>query len=344
MVCEMTTSPDAAQSPLSFTEDDRLFHYTSAAGLFGILQSKCLWATHYQFLNDSKEFVAARASLRKYLERPIKVAMARLKVNERIVLEPSLDKATVIAEEAERLVSLFYDAMWGNNDDRIKGTDGYIFSCYCGAPIDGNPFRNGGLLNWSTYGKNGGYALQFNVSKLLNLLQQERERYNALSWILRRAVYAEEGEIPDLLRTQYDTVGQFAQIISEENMRGTALSKTDFGPMAGPLLEIMCLLKDDYFRLEKEARLVVLRRQSPLGLEKFHDLHIRHAGGVSVPYVKLFEGNLFGENCPLERIIIGPHADNTRRVVALRTYLKAQALNHIEITVSSVPYVSSFGS
>lgn len=34
-----------------------LFHYTSADGLKGIIENKCLWATDFQFVNDEKELV-----------------------------------------------------------------------------------------------------------------------------------------------------------------------------------------------------------------------------------------------------------------------------------------------
>ena len=33
-----------------------LYHYTSAEGLQGIIQSQQLWATHIHYLNDHKEF------------------------------------------------------------------------------------------------------------------------------------------------------------------------------------------------------------------------------------------------------------------------------------------------
>ena len=36
-------------------EHSELFHYTGAAGLAGIIQSQTLWATHYEYLNDSEE-------------------------------------------------------------------------------------------------------------------------------------------------------------------------------------------------------------------------------------------------------------------------------------------------
>ena len=39
---------------------DTLFHYTTAAGLLGILGSSSLWATDLRFLNDAQEAVYAR--------------------------------------------------------------------------------------------------------------------------------------------------------------------------------------------------------------------------------------------------------------------------------------------
>ena len=37
-----------------------LFHYTTAAGLLGILRESVLWATEARFLNDAQEAVYAR--------------------------------------------------------------------------------------------------------------------------------------------------------------------------------------------------------------------------------------------------------------------------------------------
>ncbi len=39
------------------TRDDRisLFHYTTAAGLIGIVENDVIWATHASFLNDTQE-------------------------------------------------------------------------------------------------------------------------------------------------------------------------------------------------------------------------------------------------------------------------------------------------
>src|ERR1035441_8491044 len=39
---------------------DTLFHYTTAAGLLGILKGSNIWATDLRFLNDAQEAVYAR--------------------------------------------------------------------------------------------------------------------------------------------------------------------------------------------------------------------------------------------------------------------------------------------
>ena len=41
---------------LSRTPDKTLYHYTTQSGLLGILREKEIWATHTQYLNDSKEY------------------------------------------------------------------------------------------------------------------------------------------------------------------------------------------------------------------------------------------------------------------------------------------------
>jgi hypothetical protein len=51
-----------AQAP-----DKPLAHYTSAAGLVGILQSRSIWATNIRFLNDTREFLHATDLAKSYV-------------------------------------------------------------------------------------------------------------------------------------------------------------------------------------------------------------------------------------------------------------------------------------
>jgi hypothetical protein len=44
---------------------EEIFHYTSLSGLYGIVQSGEMWATHIKFLNDSDELIHGRELLRR---------------------------------------------------------------------------------------------------------------------------------------------------------------------------------------------------------------------------------------------------------------------------------------
>lgn len=58
---------------LSFPEmgvqSDRIWHYTSTAGAIGILESRTLWATNVQSLNDEDEFFHAMPLVKEELDR-----------------------------------------------------------------------------------------------------------------------------------------------------------------------------------------------------------------------------------------------------------------------------------
>ncbi|HEX3755058.1 MAG TPA: hypothetical protein VHV26_08280, partial [Rhizomicrobium sp.] len=64
--------PESIALDKDFAREERLFHYTSSHGLYGILESGCLWATHFKFLKDSNEFFAARKSLTPFVELEIR--------------------------------------------------------------------------------------------------------------------------------------------------------------------------------------------------------------------------------------------------------------------------------
>ena len=69
------------------------------------------------------------------------------------------------------------------------------------------------------------------------------------------------------------------------------------------------------------------------------EVFIRHQNSRPVPFIKLFEGRLFGENGPIESIIIGPHPDKEHRKEALSIFLDAKGLRGIDIIESEVPYL-----
>jgi C-terminal processing protease CtpA/Prc len=52
---------------LSHRPDGPLYHYTKQAGLLGIIRKKEIWATHTQYLNDTREFLHAVQLIRDEL-------------------------------------------------------------------------------------------------------------------------------------------------------------------------------------------------------------------------------------------------------------------------------------
>jgi hypothetical protein len=70
-----------------------LFHYTSAAGLLGIIQSKTIWSTNIRYLNDTKEYALALEIARAILEMRTKRARSNFERGLIKVMSDSLEPA-----------------------------------------------------------------------------------------------------------------------------------------------------------------------------------------------------------------------------------------------------------
>jgi hypothetical protein len=68
-----------------------LYHYTTQAGLLGIITSREIWATHTQYLNDSQEFQHA-------------VAVAMSQVALKLAAESNEDRKTVLQRMLDGLM------------------------------------------------------------------------------------------------------------------------------------------------------------------------------------------------------------------------------------------------
>ena len=320
---------DAAESNLEFdpdfTEDERLFHYTSSKGFFGILDSGCLWATHFKFLNDSNEFVAARKSLTEFVEHEVRAKIAALKINGAISLVEGQTVRSVSEHEAKVIVDAFYSTT-------LKLADPFVFSSFVSTPGE-KSFRNGELLHWATYGRSGGYALEINPHKLAKLIHSQK----TISLLSRRAVYADDA-VPPELKKDYDEVGKMAQAMVSCLLNNT-LDSLNVAQAAWPFMRIASVIKDGYFKSEKEARLVAIRYKKTVEGNSPPAIHVRHSEGGAVPYIKLFEDILFGENCPVEAIIIGPHPQREKRRDVVSLALEARGLTSIDVIQSEVPYL-----
>ncbi|HZY74549.1 MAG TPA: DUF2971 domain-containing protein [Edaphobacter sp.] len=60
-----------------FRKPSMLYHYTSGAGLIGIVDSKAVWASNIRFLNDSREYELAVELVRTSLDARLEAARSR---------------------------------------------------------------------------------------------------------------------------------------------------------------------------------------------------------------------------------------------------------------------------
>ena len=326
-----------------FEKEERFFHYTSPAGLYGILESGCLWATHYRFLNDERELFRARPVIVDAVRGAILAQAAAMKVDHIVKFEEGANLRELSLGEAETIVDTMYISTLGATDRSIRGIGHpYVFSAFCCAPNEAEDFGNGALVHWGTYGKAGGYALQINPHTIKTLLDLESKRIGNLGSMSRKVSYLGGGQPPKEVTDWTKPIANVAKKIVEARLLGQELDKIDVGETLRPFISAICFTKDAFFAPEREARIVVIQPHEHMEKVGRYELQVRQSSGITVPYVKLFDGLLFKE-CPVERILIGPHLNNEKRAIALSAFLKNRGLGHIEVAISTVPYITQLG-
>jgi hypothetical protein len=292
-----------------FPRSVRLFHYTSAEGLFGILQSGSLWASHRNFLNDTSEFQHLLKLLPAFFE--------------------------VSSLPANWLRNQFSSAL------KLFGVfESFVLSMYV-AEKGTQEFRDGLLDHWKNYGKNG-YAIQFCQRKLSKVFQNEAKRGTTPSgFVISSPVFylpisrkkLNERHAADLDRL----MSMGPALVRNSKKLGLALSKDNDAIMGLSLLLASGFVKNEHFANEREARIVYAlpftegHRQRPV--------FFRQQGSLTIPYIKLLEGDLLGKESPIERIVIGPGVQKENEI-ALRLLLKTKGLSSIELRRSSIPFRS----
>jgi hypothetical protein len=129
----------AAISCLHKETPDRIYHYTDAAGLPGIIQTKTIWTTDLAFLNDSREFVHAVGLVSRLVEE--------------------LVRKTPAEEMQVRLASMAL----ADATENVRMSLRVNVACYCSAADL--------LSQWRGYGAGLGYALGFDSTSLRAALE-----------------------------------------------------------------------------------------------------------------------------------------------------------------------------
>ncbi|MGE3855275.1 MAG: DUF2971 domain-containing protein [Planctomycetota bacterium] len=251
-----------------------LFHYTDTSGLLGILENASIRATHFGFLNDSRE-----------VRYGFELAMEQLEAARKDP-QPPLCEQTIAHVVRSR--------------EWMMAKGGSEFDVYLTSFSE-----DGDLLSqWRGYGQTGaGYSIGIDPGKLepgkvpvapdgkplfLRLLYDPDEQRQLIRDVLQAILEPLKGESPDV-----------------ENAE--ALVTTAAGAINRALFHLALMFKAPGFREEREWRAVTVRTLTSIRVSA--DLRFRATADQRlVPYVELdLRGS--GGSMPLSRIVCGPRHD-----------------------------------
>lgn len=316
-----------------------LMHYTTGAGLAGIISSGALWATHASALNDSQEIThfldsrlveIVREEAHCVLTKLIKDAKISAKVEADGGFEAVSEKQTKVLSDLLR-------------ESMLKFHSPHIFSL---SAITSENARNNGLLSqWRGYGTDGGYAIVFDSTELEKLLNKEANEYfyQHMQW---GDVYYYD------LQDSTQSISQ--EIIEAESTLRNGIRELHQNPKPNSMeasydamITLSCLYKHWGFFEEKEVRVIAIPPNEEVlkiakaanpSLKPRKTSYLSHSGFL-VPYFDLFGSRTPPENkLPIKQVIVGPHIMSEARAKTVEMLLRSHGYTS-EVLISKIPYL-----
>jgi hypothetical protein len=252
-----------------------LYHYTSAEGLIGILQSRSIWLTDLRYMNDSSE-----------------LQYARTLVEARIENKRATDGLSTTQQEFLRRVQMTFDP--------FKHGSSVFAASFCEA---------GNLLSqWRAYrGRGGGYAIGIDFFHTLRFLSRPS--------VLRRVVYdkaAQERLLDTVIEQFLITIDTFSTDRPPEDIADfLPIACQHFAAVIG---EFLFALKHPDFIEEREWRLVHFAHVDPRMNRGVVTPQVRSYEGNVIPYfivefkaaVEASKDDTSGIPFPIAELVIGP--------------------------------------
>lgn len=322
-------------------EYGELLHYTTAAGLSGIVNSECLWAIHASFLNDSEEIRhffnhrlvylirAAAVEFLEELERDPKVAS---EINREGGVDTIAEKQAIVI--ANKLREHF-----------LSANKAYVFSL-C-APGDEQTRKNGLLSQWRGYGQDGGYAIVFDTRALENFFEEENNRnlykhFECGDVFYHGVDHEDQPSGPEVQKWE-ETLREIISCTIKESTFPESIE------LDRVITSLACLYKHRGFQEEREVRVVALTatiKEFELAYGKPSVLPVKPVktylrNGMPIPYIELFAKPKEAQRSsqlPIKEVIIGPHSDSGRRKEAVKQLMEANGYS-VKVTCSEIPYI-----
>ena len=287
---------------------DVVYHYTTAAGLQGIIDSASLWATDLAYLNDSTE-------MRYGLE----------------IFQTELLKHISHFRASDVLVSQMFDE--AHLFERLR----VFVNCFC---------EDGDLLSqWRGYSGAGGYCVGldakatgarlvkngFSGRLLVNVLYgPEAASMTTKIWSRIMA----EGMEP-LLKQMIEVADRSSYGPSDDDVELVAKAMYEIGsPEVSRALILCSFLKHPAFEEEKEWRII-----APMQMLKLDPNTIQFRQGYLglIPYIKINLGDGDGR-LPIREVKVGPGSDQALRIQAVKLLLHTKGYSNVSVTASEAPF------
>jgi len=317
---------------------DELYHYTTAAGLSGILESKSLWATHAAFVNDEEEISGFYDRVLPKILRPIyRQCCEDIKTSSVFQKRQGSTPFDIYVEKQ-------FEEMSRNLKEIVSGFhDHYITSFSTTA--DAWEREHGLLSQWRAYGPDGGYAVVLDTGSLDKIVSEEINPYQEeqFSWVDVQYKLKENRRTSDP-----DTDEWIERLETEADKYFRSKPDSDAAKFAAQFIILPSTFKHRGFDEEREVRLVLnllgpkIESHPNLQSVRQHPIKTTVRDGTTVPYVELCVRveNGVRQHLPIKRIIVGPHRDKNDRKRAVQLLLKQHGLNHLidKVSVSDIPY------
>jgi hypothetical protein len=304
-----------------------VFHYTTEAGLYGIIESQRLWATHFSYLNDANELHNARQLLSEVFRRRLESILERMvREGKGAIADGHTPKSL-----AELDKGTFVDALYRVS---LKIATPFIAS-FCAHRVGSPEYRDGLLSQWRGYGKGGGFALEFDSQGIETGISKDVAANTALGCFFGDVVYMSGAESHPEIAEDAEIVSRIADDFMPVLLRQDR-ANPDVTYSYEPFVRCMSRLKHDGFREESEVRIVYMRpSQVSEELSPPIGIHFRGHPKARVPYIELFSAL---DSLPIKRIIVGPHPQASLRRSSIELLLKERRLG-IDVSTSEIPYL-----
>jgi hypothetical protein len=328
---------DASRIESTSSAPSAMFHYTTASGLIGILESGSLWATHANFLNDSAECQLLNRLLTPQIKSEFEKIVPELTARGAFI--PDIMNSlggNAMSTEAEKVTNSILRA--------IDRTSPIYVTSFCMHEANSPECDHGLLSQWRGYGK-GGFAIEFDEAALDDLTKIEIQHHSYQGLMTRKVEYDNHAAAANL--SSFTGIANAALKVAFEDAAPILATRTDVAEILGSgdltdyveaFINVLPFLKSSRFKEENEYRIVALPTRSRDLVKESGDArpwketYFREGAiGAVVPFIRLFKDT--GAPLPIKKVIVGPHRDQENQTLAATLLLEKYGFD--------VPVVSS---